>query len=82
MTFIFVKCLRGLAMVTPVKYERHIILTNSLLINRKTQENNRMGKIGLVTSIAALPCDAMWQTLGFEIETKTRAVHSRASADH
>ena len=47
--FIFARCLRSLAAVTPAKYELDIIPLTTVLIIRKKWENNGTEKIGLVT---------------------------------
>ena len=45
---IFVRCLRSLAAVTPVKYKHDIIQVTSVLITLKIWEDNGTGKIDLV----------------------------------
>ena len=47
--FIFARCLRSSAAVTPAKYELDIIQVTIVLIVPKNWENNGTGKIGLVT---------------------------------
>ena len=47
--FIFARCLRSSAAVTPAKYELDIIQVTTVLIIRKKWENNGTEKIGLVT---------------------------------
>ena len=47
--FIFVRCLRSSAAVTPAKYELDIIQITTVFIIRKNCENNGTEKIGLVT---------------------------------
>ena len=47
--FIFVRCLRSSAAVTPVKYQHDIIQVTSVLIILNNWQNNRMEKIDLVT---------------------------------
>ena len=49
--FIFARCLRRSAAVTPAKFELDIIQVTTVLIIRKKWENNGTGKIGLVTPI-------------------------------
>ena len=49
--FIFARCLRSSAAVTPVKYELDIMQVS---IIRKKGENNGTEKIGLVTPTAGL----------------------------
>ena len=46
---IFVRCLRSVTVVTPVKYERDIKQVTSVLVMLKKWENNGTEKIGLVT---------------------------------
>ena len=53
MTFIFVRCLRSTAVVTPVKYECDIAQVTSVFIILKNWENNGTEKIGLVTPTPA-----------------------------
>ena len=52
--FIFARCLRSSAAVTPVKYELDIIQVTTVLIIQKKWENNGTEKIGLVTPTPAL----------------------------
>ena len=47
--FIFVRCLRSAAAVTPAKYELDIMQVTAVLIIRKNWESNGTEKIGLVT---------------------------------
>ena len=47
--FIFVRCRRSTAAVTPAKYELDIIQVTTVFIIRKNWENNGTEKIGLVT---------------------------------
>ena len=47
--FIFVRCHRSTAAVTPAKYELDIIQVTTVFIIRKNWENNGTEKIGLVT---------------------------------
>ena len=47
--FIFARCLRSSAAVTPAKYELDIIQVTTVLIIGKKWENNGTEKIGLVT---------------------------------
>ena len=47
--FIFARCLRSSAAVTPAKYELDIIQVTIVFIIPKNWENNGMEKIGLVT---------------------------------
>ena len=47
--FIFARCLRSSAAVTPAKYELDIVQVTTVLIIRKKWENNGTGKIGFVT---------------------------------
>ena len=47
--FIFARCLRSSAAVTPAKYELDIIKVTTVLIIQKKMENNGTEKIGLVT---------------------------------
>ena len=47
--FIFAKCLRSPAAVTPTKCEFDIMQVTTVLIIRKKWENNGAKKIGLVT---------------------------------
>ena len=47
--FIFARCRRSSAAVTPAKYELDIIQVTTVLIIRKNWENNGTEKIGLVT---------------------------------
>ena len=47
--FIFARCLRSSAAVTPAKYELDIIKVTTDLIIQTDWENNRTEKIGLVT---------------------------------
>ena len=49
--FIFARCLRSSAAVTPAKYELDIIQVTTVFIIRKKWENNGTEKIGLVTPI-------------------------------
>ena len=53
-TFIFVRCFRSSAGVTPVKYERDSIQFNNVLIILKNWEINGTEKIGLVTPATGL----------------------------
>ena len=52
--FIFVRCLRSSAAVTPVKYEHDIIQVSIVLIIVKNWENNGTEKIGLETPTSEL----------------------------
>ena len=52
--FIFARCLRSLAAVTPAKYEFDIVQVTTVLIIRKKWENNGTEKIGLVTPTPGL----------------------------
>ena len=52
-TFIFVRCLRSSAAVTPVKYDCGIKQVASVLIIVKNWENSGAEKIGLVTPTPA-----------------------------
>ena len=56
--FIFARCLRSSATVTPAKYELDIIQVNTVLIIRKKWENNGTEKIGLVTPTPGLSTEA------------------------
>ena len=47
--FIFARCLRSSAAVTPAKYELDIMQVTTVVIIRKKWENNGTEKIGLVT---------------------------------
>ena len=47
--FIFARCLRSSAAVTPAKYELDMIQVTTVFITRKNWENNGTEKIGLVT---------------------------------
>ena len=47
--FIFARCRRSSAAVTPAKYELDIVKVNNVLITRKNWENNGTDKIGFVT---------------------------------
>ena len=47
--FIFARCLRSSAAVTPAKYELDVIQVTTVLIIRKKWENNGTENIGLVT---------------------------------
>ena len=47
--FIFARCLRSSAAVTPAKYKRDIIQVTIVLLIQKNCENNGTEKIGLVT---------------------------------
>ena len=47
--FIFARCLRSSASMTPAKYELDIIQVTIVFIIPKNWENNRTEKIGLVT---------------------------------
>ena len=47
--FIFARCLRSSAVVTPAKYELDIIQVTTVFIIRKNWENNGTEKVGLVT---------------------------------
>ena len=47
--FIFARCLRSSAAVTPAKYELDIIQVTTVFIIRKNWENNGTEKIGVVT---------------------------------
>ena len=47
--FIFARCLRSSAVVTPAKYELDIIKVTTVFMIRKNWENNGTEKIGLVT---------------------------------
>ena len=47
--FIFARCLRSSAAVTPAKYELDIIQVTIVLIIRKILKNNGTEKIGIVT---------------------------------
>ena len=47
--FIFARCLRSSAAVTPAKYELYIIQVITVLIIRKNWENNGTEEIGKVT---------------------------------
>ena len=53
--FIFARCLRSVAAVTPTKYEFDIMQVTAVLIIRKIWENNRTEKIGLVTLPLEIP---------------------------
>ena len=52
--FIFARCHRSSAAVTPAKYELDIIQVTTVLIIQKKWENNGMEKIGLVTPTPGL----------------------------
>ena len=54
--FIFVRCIRSSAAVTPAKYELDIIQVTAILIIRKNGKNNETEKIGLVTP----PLASIW----------------------
>ena len=55
--FIFARCLRSSAAVTPAKYELDIIQVTIVFIIPKNWENNGTEKIGLVTPTPGLtPC--------------------------
>ena len=56
--FIFARCLRSSAAVTPAKDELDIIQVTTVFIIRKNRENNGTEKIGLVT-----PTLDLWYTL-------------------
>ena len=47
--FIFVRCLRSSAAVTPVKYERDIVQVTGVFATLKNCENNGTEEISLVT---------------------------------
>ena len=47
--FIFARCLRSVAAVTPAKYELDIMQVTAVMIIRKIRENNGTEKISLVT---------------------------------
>ena len=47
--FIFARCLRSVAAVTPAKYELDIMQVTAVVIIRKIWENNGTEKISLVT---------------------------------
>ena len=47
--FLYARCLRSLAAVTPAKYELDIIQVTTVFIIRKIWENNGTEKIGFVT---------------------------------
>ena len=47
--FIFARCLRSSAAVTPAKYELDIVKVTTVFMIRKNWENNGTEKIGLVT---------------------------------
>ena len=49
--FIFARCLRSSAAVTPAKYEPDIIQLTIVFVIPKKWENNGTEKIGLVTPI-------------------------------
>ena len=59
--FIFARCLRSSAAVTPTKYELDIIQVTTVFIIRKNCENNGTEKIGLVTSTPGLAISATEQ---------------------
>ena len=52
--FIFVRCLRNSAAVTPVKYERDIVQVTGVFITLKNYENNGTEEIGFVTPTPSL----------------------------
>ena len=56
--FIFARCIRSSAAVTPAKYELDIIQVTTVFIIRKKWENNGTEKIALVT-----PTPALYQTV-------------------
>ena len=78
--FIFARCLRSLAAVTPAKYELDIIQVTTVLIIRKKWENNGTEKIGLVTPTPGSDKDSV-KLLDIEIhhvqniEAKTSDLH-------
>ena len=55
--FIFARCLRSSAAVTPVKYELDIIQLICVLIILKNWENNGTEKISIVTHNPRLLCN-------------------------
>ena len=56
--FIFVRCLRSSAAVTPVKYERDIVQVTGVFVTLKNCENNGTEEISLVTPT---PDCSVWQ---------------------
>ena len=58
--FIFARCRRSSAAVTPAKYELDIIQVTTVLIIRKNWENNGTEKIGLVTP-TPVPVQQSWE---------------------
>ena len=73
--FIFARCLRSSAAVTPAKYELDIIKVTTVLIIRKKWENNGTEKIGLVT-----PTPGVY--LMGEVNQKSRKADRSSSTQH
>ena len=71
--FIFARCLRSSAAVTPAKYELDIIQVTTVLIIRKKWENNGTEKTGLVTPTPEL---------GHHCASRCYSTVSWHSADH
>ena len=55
--FIFARCLRSSAAVTPAKYEPDIVQVTTVLVIRKKWENNGTEKISLVTPTPGIEVD-------------------------
>ena len=68
--FIFARCLRSAAALTPAKYELDIIQVTTVFIIRKNWENKGTEIIGLVTHTPELYVyNHMISASGFKIQT-------------
>ena len=62
--FIFDRCLRSSAEVTPAKYELDIVQVITVFIIQKNWENNGTEKIGLVTPTPVWYQGIIWTSAG------------------